>query len=83
MSLYVFSIGKSLFTGRLRIVLIFAILTIASLFSASVLGNTLVNGNSPKVSGHLFTFLYLILMFVVPQVNLLDIDVSAYPNDDY
>ena len=37
MSSYVFSTAKSLFTGRLRIVLVFVILTIAPLISESLL----------------------------------------------
>ena len=75
--------GKSLFTGRLRIALVFAILVIAPLISESLLGNTPVNGNSPKVSGYLFVFLFLVLMFVVFHVNLLHIHVSTYPKNDY
>ena len=39
-SWYVFSIGKSLLTGHLRIVLAFAIPTIAPVISESLLGNT-------------------------------------------
>ena len=42
LSWYVFSTAKSLFKGRLRIVLIFAILTIAPLISKSLPGNTRV-----------------------------------------
>ena len=68
---------------RLRITLVFSIHTIASLISESLLGNTPVNGNSPKVSGYLFVFLYLVLMFVVSHVNLLHIHVSTYPKNDY
>ena len=75
--------GKILFTGRLSIALIFAILAIAPLISESLLGNTPVNGNSPKVSGYLFVFLYLVLMFVVSHLNLLHIHVSTYPKNDY
>ena len=75
--------GKSLFTGRLRITLVFAIHTIAPLISESLLGNTPVNGNSPKVSGHLFLFLNLVLMFVVSHVNLLYIRISTYPKTDH
>ena len=60
--------GKSLFTGRLRITLVFAIHTIAPLISESLLGNTPVNGN---------LFLYLVLTFVVSHVNLLHIHVST------
>ena len=75
--------GKSLFTGRLRIALVFAILVIAPLISESLLGNTPVNGNSPKVSGYLFVFLFLVLMFVVFHVNLLQIQISTYPKNDY
>ena len=45
---YVYSVGKSLFMGRLRIALIFFILTIACFISESLLGNTF--GNFPKVS---------------------------------
>ena len=37
-------------TGRLRIVLVFAVLTVAPLISESLLRNNSVNGNSPKVS---------------------------------
>ena len=82
-SCYVFSMQKSLFTGRMRIALVFAILAIAPLISESLLGNTPVNGNSLKVSGYLFIFLYLVLMFVVSQVNLLHIDICTYPKNDY
>ena len=39
---YVYSVGKSLFMGRLRIALIFFILTIACFISESLLGNTFV-----------------------------------------
>ena len=56
---------------------------IATLISESLVGNTPVNGNSPKVSGYLFVFLYLVLMFVVSHVNLLHIHVSTYPKSDY
>ena len=65
------------------IVLVFAVLTIAPLISEFLLHYTPVNGNSPKKSGHLFTFLYLILMFVVSHVNLIHIYVSIYPKNDY
>ena len=41
-SWYVFSIAKSLFTRRLRIVLVFVILTISLRISDSLLGNTRV-----------------------------------------
>ena len=75
--------GKILFTGRLSIALTFAIRAIASLISESLLGNTPVNGNSPKVSGYLSLFLYLVLIFVVSHVNLLHIHVSTYPQNDY
>ena len=75
--------GKSLIMGRLNIELVFAILAIAPLISESLLGNTPVNGNSPKVSGYLFVFLYLVLMFVVSHVNLLHIHVSTCPKNDY
>ena len=64
---------KSLFTGRLRITLVFAIRTIAPLTSESLLCNTPVNSNSPKVSGYFSLFLYLVLIFVVSHVNLLHI----------
>ena len=74
--------GKSLFTGRLRMALVFVILTIAPIFSESLLGNTPVNGNSPKVSGYLSLFLYLVLIFVVSHVNLFHIHVSTYPKND-
>ena len=62
--------GKSLFTGRLRIPLVFAILTIVPLISESLLGNTPVNGNSLKLSAYLSLFLYLVFMFAVSHVNL-------------
>ena len=75
--------GKSLFTVRLRIALVSAILTIAPLISESLLGNTLVNGDFPKLSRYLSLFLYLVLMFVVSHVNLLHIYVSTYPKNDY
>ena len=75
--------GKSLFTGRLRITLVFAIHTIAPLISEPLLGNTPVNGNSPKVSGYFSLSLYLVLTIVVSHVNLLHIHVSAYPKNDY
>ena len=74
---------KSLFTGHLRIVLVFAILTIAPLILESLQVNTPVNGDSPKLSGHLFTFTYLILMFVVSHINLTYIHVSTYPKKWY
>ena len=69
--------------GRSSIALVFAILTVALLISGSLLGNTPVSDNSPKVSGYLFTFIYLVLMFVVSHVNLLYIHVSTYPKNDY
>ena len=75
--------GKNLFTGRLRIALVLAILTIAPLISEFLLGNAPVNDNSPKVSGYLSLFLYLVLMFVVSHVNLQHIYVSTYPKNDY
>ena len=75
--------GKSLITGRLRIALVFVILTIAPLISEFLLGNTPVNDNSPKVSGYLSLFLYLVLMFVVSRVTLLHIYGSTYPKNDY
>ena len=75
--------GKSLFKGRLRIALVFVILTIAPLISESLLGNNLVNGNSSKVSGYLSLFLYFVLTFVVSHVNLLHIYVSTYPKNYY
>ena len=65
--------------GHLRITLVFAIFAIAPLISESLL----VNGNSPKVSGYLFVFLYLVLIFVMSHLNLLHIYVSAYPKNDY
>ena len=71
--------GKSLFTGRLKMALVFAVFTIAPLISESLLGNTPVNSNSPKVSRCLSLFLYLVLMFFVSHVNLLHIHVSTYP----
>ena len=68
--------GKSLFTGCLRIALVFAILAIAPLILESLLGNTPVDGKSPKLSGYHSLFLYLVLKFVVSHVNLLHIYVS-------
>ena len=75
--------GKSLFTGSLRIALVFSILTIAPHISESLLGNTPVNGNSPKMSGYVSLFLHLVLMFVVSYVNLLHIYVSPSCKNDY
>ena len=75
--------GKSLFKGRLRITLVLTIRTIAPLISESLLGNTPVNGNSPKVFGYFSLFLYLVLIFVVAHVNLLHIHVSTHPKNDY
>ena len=75
--------GKSLFTGRLRIALVFAILTIAPLISESLLGNTSANVNSPNVSRYFSLFLYLVLILVVSHVNLLHIYVSTNPKIDY
>ena len=69
--------------GRLRIALVFAIFAIAPFISESLLGNTPVSGNSPKVSGNLFDFLCLVLMFVVSHVHLLHIHVSTYPKNGY
>ena len=63
--------------------MVFAILSIAPLISESLLGDTHVNGNSPKVSGYLSLFLYLVLIFVVSQVNLLHNYASTYPKNDY
>ena len=63
--------------GRLNIELVFAILAIAPLVSESLL----VNGNSVKVSGYLFVFLYFVLMFVVSHVNLLHIHVPKMITD--
>ena len=59
-----------------------SILIIASLMSESLLGNTPVNDNSPKVSGYLSNFLYLVLLFNVSHVKLLHIHVSACPIND-
>ena len=57
---------------------------IAAFISESLLGNTPVNVNSPKVAGYLFVFyLYLVLMFAVSHVNLLHIRISTYPKNDY
>ena len=75
--------GKSLFTGHLQIALVFAILTIAPLISESLLGNAPADDNSPKASGYFSLFLYLVLMFVVSHVDLLHINVSTYPKNDY
>ena len=74
---------KSLFTESLRVAMVFAILTIAPLILESLLGNAPVNGSSPKVSGYLSLFLYLVLMFVVSRVNLLHSYVFTYPENDY
>ena len=63
----------SLFTGCLRITLVFAVYAIAPLISESLLGNTPVNANSPKVCGYLSLFSYLVLIFAVSQINLLHI----------
>ena len=63
----------------LRIAMVFAVFAVTPLISESVLGN----GNSPKVSGHLFVFLYLVLMFVVSHVDLLHIHICIYPKNDY
>ena len=49
MSWYVFSTARSLFTGRLRIVLVFLILTIAPFISEY----SRYYGNPPKVLGYL------------------------------
>ena len=68
---------------RLRNVLVFAVHTIALLISESLLDNTPVNGNSPKVSGYLSLFLYLVLIFVVSHANVLHIHVSTYPENDF
>ena len=56
----------SLFTGRLGITLVLAIHTIAPLISESLLCNTPVNGNSPKVSVYFSLFLYLVLIMSPP-----------------
>ena len=63
--------------------MVFAIHVIAPLISESLLGNTPVNGNSPNVSGYLFLFLHLVLIFVVSHVNFLHIHVFTYPKNDY
>ena len=70
---------KSLFAERLRNTLVFAVHTIARLISEFLLGNTPVNGNSPKASGYLYLFLYLVLIFVVSHVYVLHIHVSTIP----
>ena len=75
--------GKSLFADRLKIALVFAILAIVPLILESLLGNIPLNDNSPKVSGCLSLFLYLVLMFSVAHVNLLYIYISTYPKNDY
>ena len=72
-----------IFKGEEFIALVFAILAIATLISESLSGNTPVNGNSPKMCGYLFVFLYIVLMFVVFHENLLRIHVSTYPKNDY
>ena len=69
---------NSLFTGCLRITLLFAIDIIAPLISESLLGNTLVNGNSPKVSGYSSLFLY-IFSFDIRCSSRKFTHVSIYP----
>ena len=69
---------KSLFTGRLRITLVLASHTVAPLISESLLGNTLVNGNSPKVSGYSSLFLY-IFSFDIRCSSRKFTHVSIYP----
>ena len=66
---------------RLRNTLAFAVHTIAHLISESLLGNTPVNGNSPKVYGYFSLFLCLVLIFVVSHVSVLHIHVSTYPKN--
>ena len=58
--------GMSLFAGRLGITLVLAIHTIVPLISESLLCNTPVNGNSPKVSVYFSLFLYLVLIMSPP-----------------
>ena len=77
------SMRKILFVERLRNTLVFATQTIASLISEFLLGNIPVNGNSPKVSGYLSHFLYLLLIFAVSHVNVRHIHVFTYPKNDY
>ena len=48
-SWYIYSTTKRLFTGRLRIVVVFAVLTISPLISESLLGNTLLWQSSKYV----------------------------------
>ena len=57
----------------LRVTLVFAVYTVAPLISESLLGNTPVNANSPKVCAYFSLFSYLVLIFVLSQVNLLHI----------
>ena len=99
MSGHVFSIGQSLFTGRLRIVFVFAILTVAPLISEYQLGNTPVTLvvlqkclgtvllNYHKLAQYHYHYflgsLHLILMFALFHANLLHIHVSIYPKNDY
>ena len=90
-----FSTVKSLFTGRLRIVLGFAILTTFHLISESLLGNThftmailqkccTVSSKTSTILFALFFWsLYLALMLVVSHLNLLHIHVSTHPENGY
>ena len=48
------------------ITFVFEIHTIAPLISESLLCNTPVNSNSPKVSGYFSLFLYLVLIMSPP-----------------
>ena len=90
-----FSTVKSLFTGRLRIVLGFTILTTFHLISESLLGNihftmailqkccTVSSKTSTILFALFFWSLYLALMLVVSHVNLLHIHVSTHPENGY
>ena len=64
LSCYVYSAGKSLFTGRLRVALVFLFLTIVSFISESLLSNTPVAMTIfPKVPVHLFIINYQKIIF--------------------
>ena len=90
-----FSTVKSLFTGRLRIVLGFTILTTFHLISESLLGNihftmailqkccTVSSKTSTILFALFFWSLYLALMLVVSHLNLLHIHVSNHPENGY
>ena len=89
--------AKNLFTGRLRIVLVFAILTIAPLISESLLGNIGVTmkifqkclgtySEKTSTASLTLTFREFIFNFDIRFVSrkfTLHICVSTYPKNDY